>query len=305
MTSGHAAGGGTDLSFRVLGPVEASGPGGDVPLGGRRHRVLLATLLTDPGRVVSRERLIEALWGIDPPAKAVAMLHVRISELRKLLRARAGGSPDPVVTRHPGYLIAVPRRAVDSGEFEYEAAAGRRLLAAGDARAASARLAAALALWRGPAFADLGEVTTVRAEVSRLERLRDQALKDRIDADFAVGRYSETIAELAALIEEHPLDEWYAAKLMLGLYRDGRQADALDTYDNRWCVDWTMNSASSRAKNSHRSTWQYSVTRSRSLPPRQSPMSSPRRPRYRPRSPPSWVGRWNCDDVCHTSSSIG
>jgi DNA-binding SARP family transcriptional activator len=218
------------MLFRILGPVAASGAGGDVPLGGPRHRVLLATLLTSPGRTVPAERLLEALWGEMPPRRAVEMLHVRISELRKLLRAGTDNESDLIVTRRPGYLLDMAADRVDAHRFERAATAARQTLAAGHAPAAAEQLGAALALWRGPVLADLADRAFAQPEITRLENLRAQAIEDRIGAELAAGRHREVIAELEGLVRAHPLHERHRAQLMLGLYREGRQTDALEAY---------------------------------------------------------------------------
>jgi DNA-binding SARP family transcriptional activator len=117
------------MQFGILGPVEAEGRGGPVSLGGPRHRVVLATLLLSPGSAVSVERLVEGLWGDGPPRRAVEMLHVRVSELRRLLHAE----PDIIVTRRPGYLLDVASEQVDAQRFEVAVAGARRALNDGDA----------------------------------------------------------------------------------------------------------------------------------------------------------------------------
>ena len=141
------------MQFGILGPVEADGPNGPVPLGGPRHRVVLATLLTSPGSAVSVDRLAEALWGDGPPRQAVEMLHVRISELRRFLHAE----PDIIVTRRPGYLLDVASEQVDAQRFESAVAEARRALNDGDAAVAVTRLDAALAMWRGSALPEIAD----------------------------------------------------------------------------------------------------------------------------------------------------
>ncbi|MGD9528136.1 MAG: BTAD domain-containing putative transcriptional regulator, partial [Pseudonocardia sp.] len=184
------------MLFRILGPVAVDGPDGEVSLGGPRHRVLLATLLTAPGRVVPAERLIEAMWGDEPPRRAVEILHVRVSELRKLLRE--GSEAELILTRRPGYLLDVTPDDIDAHRFADAAAAGRRALADGDAEGASARLSAALADWRGSVLVELAERPFAQVEIARWEHLRRQALADRIDADLLAGRHREVLAELEA-----------------------------------------------------------------------------------------------------------
>jgi predicted ATPase/DNA-binding SARP family transcriptional activator len=214
------------VQFRILGPVQADGPDGPVAVGGPRHRLLLATLLTSPGVPVPSERLVEALWDGAPPRKATELLHVRMSELRKNLRCM----PDLIVTRRPGYLLDIDPGQVDAHRFEQEALDGRRALGDGDAAVAARRLAAALDLWRGPALADIATRQFAQPLIARLENLRTQAVEDRIAATLELGGHRDVLAQLEALVREHPLHERHRRQLMLALYRDGRQNEALQSY---------------------------------------------------------------------------
>ncbi|MGE3664909.1 MAG: BTAD domain-containing putative transcriptional regulator [Pseudonocardia sp.] len=217
------------MEFRILGPVGVSDPGGDVAVGGPRHRVLLAALLMDAGSVVSADRLIEALWGEEPPPRATEMLHVRISELRKSLR-REAADPDLIVTRRPGYLLDVAPEQVDARRFERSAVAARAALLAGDPAAAAAQLRTALAMWHGPALADIAGRPFAEPEIARLEHMRVQAVEDRITADLAMGRHREVVAELESLVRAQPLHEQYRYQLMVALYRSARQSEALAVF---------------------------------------------------------------------------
>jgi predicted ATPase/DNA-binding SARP family transcriptional activator len=227
------------VEFRILGPIEAFNSGVAVALGGPRHRVLLASLLVHAGDVVPADRLIDVLWGSGSPKSATEMLHVRISELRKLLRAGQPEQADVVVTQPPGYVIRVRPDELDARRFEQLAVSGRQALADGDPPTAAARLNAALALWRGPALGEIADRPYAQSEIARLEDLRVQALEDRLDADLAVGRHLDVIPELKALVEEHPLRERFWYQLMLVLYRAGRQGEALHAYQtaNELLVD--------------------------------------------------------------------
>jgi len=195
-----------------------------VALGGQKRRALLAVLLLEPNAVISRDRLIDALWGDDPPETARNTVQVYISQLRKLL-------PEGTLeTAPPGYRLVVEPAAVDLFEFIRLSAEGRAALAARDAAGAAERLRAALALWRGPPLADLAWEPFAQSEIVRLDELRLAALEDRIDADLALGRHGQLVGELEGLVAEHPLRERLRAQLMLALYRSGRQADALAVY---------------------------------------------------------------------------
>jgi YVTN family beta-propeller protein len=189
-------------------------------------------LLVRANEVVSNDRLIDELWGENPPETAATSLHGLVSQLRKALEPdRAARTPGEVlVTRAPGYLLRVGPRALDAKEFERLLLEGRETLAEGDVARASETMRSALKLWRGQALTGIDDVPAVHAEASRLEELRAQALEDRIDADLALGRDRTLVPELEALVESEPLRERPHGQLMLALYRSGRQAEALEHY---------------------------------------------------------------------------
>jgi DNA-binding SARP family transcriptional activator len=208
------------MDFRLLGPLEVLEHDRLLALGGGRQRSLLAVLLLHANEVVSNDRLIDALWGQSPPPTAAKTVQVYVSRLRKEL------GEGRLVTRAPGYLLTVESSELDLRRFE-------QLL--GEARGAEPADAAdllrrALALWRGPALADLAYEAFVQNEIARLEELRWAALEQRIEADLACGRHAELVGELEGLIAEHPLRERLRYQLMLALYRSSRQAEALDAY---------------------------------------------------------------------------
>ena len=217
------------LEFRVLGPLQVAREGRLLPLGGIKQRGLLALLLLDRNRVVPRDRLVDALWGEEPPQSAANSIQVYVSKLRRLLDEGEPGTDGALVTEPPGYRLCVPPGEVDADEFERLVAAGTDAVGAGSFDEAEATLSRALALWRGPALADLAP-DFAQAAITRLEGLRLQALEARFEAMLAVGREAEAVGELQALVALHPLDERLRAQLMLALYRSGRQADALETY---------------------------------------------------------------------------
>lgn len=209
------------MRFRLLGPVEVIGEDGQaLALAGGRERVLLATLVLGANRPVSVTRLIDALWGDDPPATAANALQVYVSKLRKKL-ARAGVL---VESTEGAYLLRTGPADVDVACFEELVGS-----ASGAPSEAAARLAEALGLWRGPALADV-DSDLLAGERTRLEELRLLALERRIEAELALGRHSDVIAELEALVHAEPLREGPRRQLMVALYRAGRQADALATY---------------------------------------------------------------------------
>jgi DNA-binding SARP family transcriptional activator len=211
------------MEFRLLGPVEAWTDGRQLPVRGSLQRRLLAALLLHANRVLATERLIELLWGEQPPKTARADLQGRISNLRRVLDP-AG---DRLRFRPPGYALSVAPAELDLQEFMRLADEGRHRLAVGEVEEASRALAAALALWRGP---PLDGVEGLGAEAARLEERRLAALEDRIEADLRLGRHGTLVAELTALVAEQPIRERLRGHLMLALYRSGRQAEALAAF---------------------------------------------------------------------------
>jgi predicted ATPase/DNA-binding SARP family transcriptional activator len=210
--------------FRILGPLEVRLGGDTVAVGGPRPRTLLAALLLAGGAPVSRDRLVEDIWGPEPPASAEHAVQVYVSRLREGLGA------DAIVTGPgPVYGVACAPEQIDARRFEQLALAGRAMLAS-DPEQAAASLAEGLALWRGPVLADLAFDGQGRTEVARLDALRFAAAEDRMDAELALGRHRERVAELEALVAEDPLRERARGQLMLALYRSGRQAEALGVY---------------------------------------------------------------------------
>jgi DNA-binding SARP family transcriptional activator len=208
------------LEFRVLGPLEVWDDERALQLGGPKQRALLALLLLDARRVVSTDRLIDVLWGEQPPATAATSLQNLVSQLRKLLGA------DVLVTKPPGYRLEVQAEQLDLERFRRLVEAARQASAAERSR----KLREALALWRGAALADLAYEDFAQNEVARLEELRLVALEQLFDAELEVGRDAELVSELEALVAENPLREGFRRHLMLALYRSGRQAEALQVY---------------------------------------------------------------------------
>ena len=207
------------MEFRILGPLEVRANGHRVPLGGSKQRALLASLLLRANEVVSRDRLIDELWGASPPDTARTALQVYVSQLRKAL------GRDLILTQPPGYLVQVSDGALDVHRFERLVATARKE----EPAQAALLLREGLALWRGAPLAELGD-TFARAERARLEELLLSAREQRIEAELALGSHSELVSELEGLVREQPLRERLRGQLMLALYRCGRQADALEVY---------------------------------------------------------------------------
>jgi DNA-binding SARP family transcriptional activator len=219
------------VEFRLLGPLEVLRDGRPVSLGGQKPRAVLAILLLNANRVVSADRLIDALWGESPPSGAANTLQAHVSSLRKALADKDAGSADGRIrTQRPGYVIDVRPEELDLVRFEHLVERGHAALAAGDAQSAARLLHEALGLWRGRALADFAYEPFAEHESARLEELRLVALEERIEADLGAGRHRELVPELERLAAEHPLRERLRGQLILALYRAGRQADALRVY---------------------------------------------------------------------------
>jgi DNA-binding SARP family transcriptional activator len=216
------------MQFRLLGPIEVEDDGRLLALGSAKQRALLATLLLHPNEVVSRDRLIDDLWGERPPGSASHSLEVYVSRLRKTLQP--DGRERVVITRPGGYLLRLEPEQLDLARFERLTRDGRSALAAGNYYRAAQQLRQALALWRGPALGELAYEPFARPEVERLEEQRLAALEERIEAELALGRHSALIGELESLSRKHPLRERLRGQLILALYRCGRQVEALEAY---------------------------------------------------------------------------
>jgi DNA-binding SARP family transcriptional activator/ABC-type transport system substrate-binding protein/streptogramin lyase len=216
------------MQFRLLGPVEIEDGDRSLALGSGKQRALLAILLLHRNEVVSRDRLIDDLWGERPPPSAMHSLDVYVSRLRKTLRAN--GVEQLLLTRAGGYQLQVEPDQLDLACFERLAKEGRRALTAGNFGRAAERFSDGLALWRGAPLGDLAYEPFARPEIERLEEQRMSVLEDRIEAELALSRHAALIGELEALTRQDRLRERLHGQLMLALYRSGRQAEALETY---------------------------------------------------------------------------
>jgi DNA-binding SARP family transcriptional activator/Tfp pilus assembly protein PilF len=215
--------------IRLLGAIAVTGPAGPAGLVGGRQRSLVGMLALRAGSVLATARLVDALWPDDPPRTAVRTLHSHAARVRRALTD--SGLTDALVTREPGYLLAVPRAAVDALRFEDAVRAARHDLTTGALERAAGRLAAALALWRGDALADGQAGGWVATEVARLDGLRLAAAEELWELRLRAGRHAEAVAELDRLLVSHPNRERLVGLLMLALYRSGSPADALDRYE--------------------------------------------------------------------------
>jgi class 3 adenylate cyclase len=201
---------GAAMEFRILGPLEVVENGQQINLGGAKHRALLAILLLHANEVVSTDRLIDALWEKEAPQTGRKALQVYVSQLRKTL------GRDRLETRAPGYRLRVAAGELDLERFEVLAAEGR--------------VQEALALWRGQPLAEFAYQRFAQSEIERLEELRVALLEQRIEEQLEQGKHASLVGELEAIVREHPLRERLRAQLMLALYRSGRQAEALEAF---------------------------------------------------------------------------
>ena len=200
-----------------------------VALGGPRQRSVLAILLLHANQVVPSERLVDLIWGESAPPTAATALQGYVSQLRKVIEPDRT-APSVIVTKGPGYVALVAPGQLDVSRFEQLVSHGRTELAAGRPQEAADAFAEALALWRGPALANVRNEAFASEPIRRLEESRIAAVEDHLDARLALGRHGEAVAELEALVAEHPLRERLRGQLMLALYRSGRQAEALEAF---------------------------------------------------------------------------
>jgi DNA-binding SARP family transcriptional activator len=212
--------------FGVLGPLLVTVDGEPVRLGGPKERLVLATLLASGGRVVSVDRLVDVLWGEQPPSRAVATVQVHVSNLRR----RLGEVRPTVCTQAPGYIVAASAETLDLLRLDELVDAARQAMDASDPARAAARYAEADRLWRGDALADLESNHFVETTRALLEERRVSVGEARIDALLRSGQSTEALPVIAPLLESFPLRETLWEARMLTLYRMGRQADALLAY---------------------------------------------------------------------------
>lgn len=215
------------MKFRILGPLEILSGAEPFQIGGTRNQIVAATLLLNANRVVSIDRLLEAIYGVDPPATSRSQAQISISSLR---RRFAVHSRDTVISTHAsGYCIHVGGGQLDAQQFEELTRAARAARHANDLDQAVARYRDALQFWRGPALSGI-DSQLVRSAAGRLDEQRIAAVEDRIELELELGRHHEVIGELAELVEEFPLREHLRGQLILALHRSGRTAEALQAY---------------------------------------------------------------------------
>jgi YVTN family beta-propeller protein len=216
------------MEYRILGPLEVLDQGRPISLSGNRQRALLALLLLHANEVVPTERLLDDLWGPEPPESGSKAVQVLVSQLRKTLNA-GSGADGVLVTQSPGYVLRVNAGELDRERFEHLV---ERASSEESAEKRAALLREALELWRGPPLADLSYEDFAQPTIARLGEARMAALEERIDADLSRGRHAAVAGEVEELLTQNPLREHLRGQLMLALYRSGRQADALAVYQD-------------------------------------------------------------------------
>jgi DNA-binding SARP family transcriptional activator/Tfp pilus assembly protein PilF len=216
----------TGMEFGLLGPLTVRRGGAEVPVPAGKQRVVLATLLLNANRLVPLDELAEALWGPGPPASARATMQNYVMRLRKSL------GDSRIATQPGGYLISADPGDLDVSRFETLLGSARAAARDGLREQAADQAETALALWRGEPLADVDSELLALRERPRLAELRLQALETRIDADLNLGQAGEVVGELRHLASAHPLREHFHSLLMLALYRDGRQGEALAAYQH-------------------------------------------------------------------------
>ena len=216
------------MEARVLGPLEVLVGDTQIEVPRGKQRELLAVLLINANEILSTDTLVDALWGESPPPSALKTLQALVSRLRGTL----GSAGEALETYGHGYRLRMERGELDSDVFYDALEEARRARSRGEPEEASEQLREALGLWRGPALAEFRYADFAQAEIARLEELRLTAKEERIEAELELGRHDELVVELEALVAEHPLRERPRGQLMLALYRSGRQAEALQSYQD-------------------------------------------------------------------------
>ena len=217
------------IKFRVLGPLEAENEGRPIRLGGRKQRTLLAYLALHANKVITNSQLVDALWGDDPPNTATQTIHVYVSQLRKAL-GNGDGPGAPLVTEGAGYMLRAGPEEIDLIGFQTAVKNAKAAAESGAVREAAALLRNAMEMWRGRALGDLAGEAALQNEATGLEEMRRGIMEELVDMELALGHDAEVVGELRRLVADDPLRERFRAQLMLALYRQGRQAQALEVY---------------------------------------------------------------------------
>ncbi|KJY30195.1 AfsR family transcriptional regulator [Streptomyces sp. NRRL S-495] len=215
------------MNFLLLGPLSVRLNAREVHVSAPRQRVVMASLLLNANRVISVDRIAEYVWDNAPPPSAAATVRTYVMRLRQSLGEHASAR---ILTRAPGYLLELGEHESDLGQFTAHRRRAAELAERGDLEGSSAELAEALALWREEPLVDIPSRRLRDVEGRYLQELRLQTTELRFDAELALLRHAEVVPELTRLVRKHPLREALVGKLMLALFRSGRQSEALDLY---------------------------------------------------------------------------
>jgi DNA-binding SARP family transcriptional activator len=218
--------------FNILGSLEIVQDGRFITPSPPKVRCVLALLVVRANQVVHPDSFIEELWGHAPPKSAMTTLQTYIYHLRRMFAEEGLDGPGEqlLVTNNPGYMLQIPKNALDSEVFERLADEGQDQLEQGHPAWAALCLREALALWSGSALANVTRGSALEAHTFRLEERRIHALQLRIQADLALGRYHEVIGELRSLTATYPLNEWFSGQLITAFAQAGRRSEAVSTY---------------------------------------------------------------------------
>jgi DNA-binding SARP family transcriptional activator len=216
------------LEFRLLGGIAVLADGRPLDLGGTRQRSVFALLVIQRNRAIATELLADRLWPGDQPLSAIKTIQVYVSRIRHAL----GPNADRLTSSPTGYRLAVGDDELDAARFERSLRQAREALASGSPDTSTAMFERALTLWSGPALADLAGEPFARREAERLEELRIQAIEELSELRIGAGLGRGTIGELRHLLAEQPGRERLWRLLMLALYADGRQGEALQAYQD-------------------------------------------------------------------------
>lgn len=217
------------MKYQILGPLCVTGPAGISSPTPRKAETLLGLLLIRSDQLVTTEQLISEIWADSPPARAVASVHVYISQLRKVLR-RTGAARDPIVTRPSGYLLRMDNDILDVHTFTNQSRLGRAYAKDHRYEQAASSFNAALSLWRGPLLGGSPGGPVISGFATWLDETRAECLERLVDVELGLGRHRESVGRLYSLAAEYPTRETFHRQLMLALYRCGRQADALKAF---------------------------------------------------------------------------
>lgn len=217
------------MDYAILGSLEVVADERALELGPPKQRTVFAVLLLHANQPVATERLVELVWGDAAPRTAAHSVQVYVSDLRQ--RFAAAGAPQAIATRGSGYVLTADDDAIDTHRFERLVVTGSRLARAGDADGGAHALEAALRLWRGPPLAEFAYAEFAQPHIRRLDELRLRAVEEVSAARLQLGHAADALSELSTLLDQHPLRERARELQLLSLYRSGRQADALRTYE--------------------------------------------------------------------------